>query len=80
MISYGILTVLAPNFTKFVCFFAKKLSINLEIPHFLMFSAKCCECKIVKRDGYGKSRSGHGKVIEKSWKNNLSSMWKPGQK
>ena len=30
-----------------------------------MFSAKCRECKIRKRDGHGKSRNGHGKVMEK---------------
>ena len=30
-----------------------------------MFSAKCSECKIEKRDGHGKLRTGHGKVMEK---------------
>ena len=44
---------------------AKKLSSNLESPHFPMFSAKCRECKIGKRDGHGKSRNGHGKVTDK---------------
>ena len=41
-------------------FFAttKKLSIELESPHFQMFLAKPQECKINKRDG-------HGKVMEK---------------
>ena len=29
-----------------------------------MFSAKCRECKIKKRDGYGKSRNGHEKVMD----------------
>ena len=30
-----------------------------------MFSAKCRKWKIGKRDGHGKSRNGHGKVMEK---------------
>ena len=60
-------TNFAPKFYHILMFFAtaKKLSSILESPHFLMFSAKCRECKIVKRDGYGKSRSGHGKVMGK---------------
>ena len=62
------------NFTKFAPKFyqirnfvvtTKKLSSNLESPHFPTFSAKCCKCKIRKKDGYGKSRNGHGKVMEK---------------
>ena len=32
----------------------KKLSIDVESVHFLMFSAKSCECRIDKRDGHGK--------------------------
>ena len=28
-----------------------------------MFSAKCSECKIEKRDGHGKLRNGHGKIF-----------------
>ena len=58
------------NFTKFVpklyqiCTL-KKLSIDVESSHFLMFSAKCHKYKIKKRDGHGKSRNGHGKVMEK---------------
>ena len=43
----------------------KKLSIELESPHFQMFSAKRQECKINKRNGHGKLRNGHGKVTEK---------------
>ena len=48
-------------------FFAatKKLSIDVESPHFLTFSAKYHECKIEKRDGHGKLRNDHGKVMEK---------------
>ena len=30
-----------------------------------LFSAKCHECKTVKRDGHGKSRNGHEKVVGK---------------
>ena len=43
---------------------AKKLSRNLENPHFPMFATKCHKCKIGNRDGHGKSRNGHGKVME----------------
>ena len=43
----------------------KKLSSELESLHFLTFSAKRCKFKIGERDGHGKSRNGHGKVMEK---------------
>ena len=42
----------------------KKISSDLESPHFLTFSAKRCEFKIGDRDGHGKSRNGNGKVME----------------
>ena len=72
-----------PNFFNFapelyqiyMSFFAttKKLSINVESPHFPMFSAKCRECKIEKRDSYGKLRNDNIQmVMEKSWKSILS--------
>ena len=51
------------NFTNFPP--KKKLSSNLKSLHFPMFSAKCRECKIGKGDGHGKSKNGHGKVMEK---------------
>ena len=44
---------------------AKKLSSDLESPHFLTLSANYLEYIIGERDGHGKSRNGHGKVIEK---------------
>ena len=61
------LTNFAPELYQSCILFVttKKLSSNLEIPlFFLRFSAKCRECKIGKRDGHGKSRNGHRKVIE----------------
>ena len=60
-------TYLPLNCTKFVCFFAttKKLSINVESLLFPRFSAKCHKSKIDKRNGHGKLRYGHGKVMEK---------------
>ena len=60
-------TNFTPKFYQICMFFvtSKKLGSNLESPHFLMFSTKCRECKIGKRDGHGKSRNGHGKVMEK---------------
>ena len=41
----------------------KKLSSDLESPHFPIFSAKRRKCKFRKRDGLGKSRNGHGKIF-----------------
>ena len=55
----------------------KKLRSHLESPHFLTFSAKRRKLKIKERDGHGKSRNGHGQVMDKSWKNILSSLWEP---
>ena len=43
----------------------KKLSGDLESPHFLTFSEKGSEIRIGETDGHGKSRNGHGKVMEK---------------
>ena len=63
MISHGMLPIFPPNLYVFVT--TKKLSSNLESLNFPMFSAKYRECKIGKRDGYEKSRNGHGKVMEK---------------
>ena len=56
-----------PKFYQNCIFFvpATKLSSNLESPDFPTFSAKYCKCKIGKRDGHGKSRNGHRKVMEK---------------
>ena len=56
-----------PNFYQIYIFFvtAKKLSSNLESPHFLTCSTKCRVCKIGKRHGHGKSRNGHGKVMDR---------------
>ena len=67
VMSHWILPILPQNYVKFLLFFVttKKLSSNLESLHFSTFSAKCCECKIGKKDGYGKSRNGGGKVIDK---------------
>ena len=67
MISHGILPILLPNCTKFVLSLVatKKLSSDLESQHFQTFSAKRHKLKIGQRDGHGKSRNGHGKVMEK---------------
>ena len=62
------------NFTNFasklcqICNFlvtAKKLINDLESLYFPKFSAKCRERKIREKDCHGKSRNGHGKVMEK---------------
>ena len=59
-------TNFAPKFDQICISFvtSKKLSSNLENPHFQTFSAKCRKFKIGKRDGHGKSRNGHGKIME----------------
>ena len=57
--------MLSPNLYFFVT--AKKLSSTLESLRFPTFSAKCHKYKIGKREGHGKSRNGHGKVMEKSF-------------
>ena len=59
-------TNFAPNCTKFVFFLVnvKKLSSDLESLHFPKMSAKYSELKIGEGSGHGKSRNGHGKVME----------------
>ena len=65
------------NFTNFapelfqICIFfvttigTKKSSSDQESPQFPRFFAKRRECKIRKKDGHGKSRNGHRKVMDK---------------
>ena len=57
----------APNLYVSCMLFAttEKLSLCVECPHFPMFSAKCRECNIKKRNGHGKLRNDHGEVMEK---------------
>ena len=57
-------TNFAPELCKICMFFLPPLR-NVESLHFPMFSAKCRECKIEKRDGHGKLRNGRAKVMEK---------------
>ena len=67
MISHGIFTYFVPKVYK-ICLIlvsTKKLSSDLESLHFPIFSAKCSEFKIGERNVHGKSRNGHGKVMEK---------------
>ena len=61
-----LITNFAPELYE-ICKFAitEKPSICAESPDFPVFSAKCRECKIEKRDSHGKLRNGHGKVMEK---------------
>ena len=68
-------TNFAPKFYQICIFFvtAKKLSSNLESPHFQTFSAKYCKCKIVRE----MVMENQVMAMEKSWKNILSSMWEP---
>ena len=67
--------LILPQFVRKFFATTEKLSLCEESPHFPMFSAKCHECNIEKRNGHGKLRNGHGEVMEKSWKNILSSLW-----
>ena len=66
----------APELSQIVIFLVttKKLSSNLESLHFPMFSAKRHKCKIGKRDGHGKSRNGHGKVMEKCFVKSVGTL------
>ena len=52
---------------------AKKLSSNLESLHFPMFSANVANAK----SGREMVMENQEMVMEKSWKNMLSSMWEP---
>ena len=63
-----------PICTNFCIFVAttKKLNIVVESLHFPTYFCKT-ECKIGKRDGHEIQEM----VIEKSWKNTLSSLWTP---
>ena len=69
-------TYFAPELYKICMLFAttEKLSIRVESPHFPMFSTKCRECKIEKRDGHGKLRNGHGKVTEKHFVKSVGTL------
>ena len=60
-------TNFAPKLYQIYIFFSytKKLSSDLQSLQFLTFSTKCRTCKIGKQDGHGKSRNGHGKVMER---------------
>ena len=54
-------TNFAPKFYEICKFFAttEKLSICVESRHFQMFSTKCREWKIEKRDGHEKRKKNH---------------------
>ena len=47
---------------------------HLDRVHFLTFANKCHNAKFEKRDGHGKSRYCHGKIMEKRI---LQSVWEP---
>ena len=61
VISHGILPILPLNCTKCVRFMPP-LSINVGSPH---FPPKHQEGKLDERDGHGKLRNSHGKVMHK---------------
>ena len=63
MIQSGNFTNFAPNLYFLVT--TKKLGSDRESPHFRTFDEKRREFKISERDGHGKSRNGHGEVMEK---------------
>ena len=72
VISHGILPILPPNLTKFVFVLvtAKKLSRNLESPH-------SPQNVVNAKSGRQMVIDNQEMVMEKSWKNILSSMWEP---
>ena len=63
--SHGILLSVMESYTRIVFATTEKLSICIESPHFPMFSAKCHNCNIKKRDGHGKLRNDYEKFMEK---------------
>ena len=65
MSSYEILSILPLNYLQNYAFFAniQLFSVSLESPSFLQNVANA---KFKHRDGYGKLRNSHGKVMEKS--------------
>ena len=69
-------TNFAPKLYEICSSFAttEKLSICVESLHFPVFSAKCREYKIEKRDGHVKLRKCDGKVIEKSFVKSVGTL------
>ena len=64
----------APDLYLFFVVTTKKLSSDLESTFFPTFCGKRWECKIWKRDGNGKSRNGHGKVMEKYFAKSVGAL------
>ena len=52
----------------------KKLSIDVESLH-LSFTSKGRIYKIGQEDGHGKSRNGHGKVMEKYFVKSVGTLY-----
>ena len=77
VISHRILPISPPNCTKFAHYFAttKKSNFDIESLHFPMFSAKYCKYKIEKRDGHGKLRNSHGKVMKKYFVKSVGTLY-----
>ena len=72
-------TSLTQNYTKFVFFVvnAKKLRSDLESLHIPMFSVKRRRFKIGERNGHGKYKNGHGKVMEKCFVKSVGTLLFP---
>ena len=66
----------APELYQICIYFANTMKVNINVgsPHFLMFSANYWECKIVKKDGHGKLRNDHGKVMEKYFVKSMGTL------
>ena len=58
-------TNFAPKFYQICIFFVIAKKNEQKSRKSPTFSTNCRDCKIWKRDGHGKSRNVHGKVMEK---------------
>ena len=71
---HGILSILPLNFTAIVLLLAFRNSpLVQKVRIFSPFSQNVVNADFDQRDGHGKLRNGHGKVMEKI----LQSLWEP---
>ena len=59
---------------EFYQFSSQMVHNFLESPHFPIFFTKCHKCKIDKRDGLGKLRNGHVKVMDKCFVKSVGTL------
>ena len=79
VISHAILPILPLNCMTFVFFFVttKKVCICVECPIFRCFPQNAANVKIEKRDGHGKLKNDHGKVMKKYFVKSVGTLFRP---